>query len=299
MRGDEMLGLIQFLKASGVAFDPSDTKIHLACWNGREHPIDIYYAGKFQAWQEHQGRNNFKGAYVLGLIDLGAGHWLFAGLYQVLSNSPHPSVAGTVLYSTSLITGQDDLVGRIVVEHHRTRQSYIWCNPKGKPEIKLPILEIRRKKMSIEEFPGYNAIRVSHKKLQIITSQKISSWHAALSKIKGVYLILDTSTGRPYVGKASGSDGIWQRWCQYADNGHGGDVELRRLLQERGAEHAGHFQYSILEIADTHATDDDILKRESYWMAVLKSREFGLNGSRRSDAQGDAQKSERVVESAA
>ena len=37
------------------------------------------------------------------------------------------------------------------------------------------------------------------------------------------------------------------------------------------------FQYSILEIADTHASDDDILDRESYWMKVLKTREFGLN----------------------
>lgn len=281
-----MLGLIQFLEASGVAFDPADTKIHLACWNGKEHPIEVYYAGKFQTWQEHQRRNNFKGAYVLGLIDIGAKRWLFAGVYQILSSKPHPSVTGTVLYSTSLVAGQDDLLGRIVVEHHRTRQSYIWCKPKGKSEVKLPILEIRRERMSIEEFPGYNAIRISHAKLQIITRQQISSWYAALSKIKGVYLILDTSTGKPYVGKASGSDGIWQRWCQYANNGHGGNVDLRQLLLERGVRHSRHFQYSILEIADTHASDQDVLLRESYWMNVLRSREFGLNGSRRSKTLG-------------
>ena len=38
-----------------------------------------------------------------------------------------------------------------------------------------------------------------------------------------------------------------------------------------------HFQYSILEIADTHASDADILVRESYWMSALKTRDFGLN----------------------
>ena len=37
------------------------------------------------------------------------------------------------------------------------------------------------------------------------------------------------------------------------------------------------FQYSILEIADTHASDEDILKREAYWMDALKTRKFGMN----------------------
>ena len=34
---------------------------------------------------------------------------------------------------------------------------------------------------------------------------------------------------------------------------------------------------SILEIADTHASETDILTRESYWMKALRSRSFGLN----------------------
>ena len=37
-------------------------------------------------------------------------------------------------------------------------------------------------------------------------------------------------------------------------------------------------QYSILEIADTHASDADILTRESYWMRALGSRVHGLIG---------------------
>jgi len=268
-----MLGLISFLTASGVAFDPADTKVHLACWNGTERPIDEYYAGRFKTWQEHQGRKNFKGAYVLSLIDLGKSNWLFAGLYRVLGCRSHPDMDGTFLYSTELVADQSELIGRIIVEHQRTRQSYVWC----KPEMKLSIVEVRREKMKIPDFPGYNKVVISHADLRIITCQKIESWHAALSNIKGVYLILDTTTGKPYVGKASGMVGIWQRWCAYADNGHGGNAELRALLKEKGPEHSRHCQYSILEIADTHASEQDILARESYWMNALKSRQFGLN----------------------
>jgi hypothetical protein len=115
--------------------------------------------------------------------------------------------------------------------------------------------------------------------LKVVTGQKIESWYGALANIKGIYLITDTSTGKHYVGKASGQDGIWQRWCSYADNGHGGNKELKALLKIKGSRHMTRFQYSILEIADTHASDEDILKRESYWMSALKTREFGLNGA--------------------
>ncbi len=268
-----MLGLIAFLGASGVEFDPADTKIHLACWNGEEHPIDVFYAGRFQSWQEWQTRRNFQCSHVLSLIDLGQGSWLFAGIFRILDCQPHPEAAGHFLYSTEPIADPSDLIGRVIVAHQRTRQSYVWC----KPEMQLPIVEIRRERMTIADFPGYNAVVISHTSLGIITRQKISSWYAALSNIKGVYLIVDTTTGKSYVGKASGAFGIWQRWCAYAENGHCGNVELKKLLKAKGSEHMKHFQYSILEIADTHASEQDILARESYWMNVLRSREFGLN----------------------
>jgi hypothetical protein len=265
-----MIGLVGFLKASEIGIDPDSLKVHLACWNGHLHPIDEYYAGRFKDWQEWQGQQHFRCKQVLSLIDLGQSNWLFAGLYKILGCRK----AGKIFrYSTRLIPNQEDLIGRITVHHKRTRNSRIWY----RPTVLLPITEIRREKLTIEEFPGYNAVVISHSSLKIITDQRIESWHGALSNIKGIYLITDTSTGKHYVGKASGDVGIWQRWCSYAKNGHGGNVELKRVLMRKGEKHMTHFQYSILEIADTHASDEDILVRESYWMKALKSREFGLN----------------------
>jgi hypothetical protein len=271
-----MIGLVDFLRTAGIEIDTGKhkLKIHLACWNGREHPIDVYYAGNFKEWQEGQRHRNFKCAQVLSLIDLGQRDWLFAGVYQILGCKPHPNNKNHFLYATKLLPKQEEMIGRITVHHKRSgRASYIW----HKAEIVLPITEIRREKLTIEEFPGYNAVVLSHSSLKIITEQKIASWHGALANIKGIYLITDTTTGKHYVGKASGDEGIWQRWCSYAENGHGGNVELRKMLKKKDAQHMTHFQYSILEIADTHASEADILARESYWMSVLKSREFGLN----------------------
>lgn len=270
-----MLGLIPFLKAAGIGDVDSDLKIHLACWNGQEDPLDEYYAGRFNAWQQWQHQRNFECAQVLSLIDLGHGHWLFAGVYHVGDRRPHPTREKDYLYDMDLLPNQEELIGRVIVQHKRSRASYVWYTE----TMALPIAEIRRAKLTIAEFPGYNSVVISHGTLKTITEQKVASWHGALANIKGVYLITDTTTGRHYVGKASGDEGIWQRWCAYAENGHGGNVELKKLLWEKEPGHMAHFQYSILEIADTHASDKDILARESYWMAALKTRGFGLNGS--------------------
>ena len=269
-----MIGIVKLLKASGIGIKPDDLKIHLACWNKHEHPLDVFFAGGFEEWQRWQTKRNFECAQVLSLIDLGQNRWLFAGVHEVLGSKPHPECSAHFRYSTRLLKNQNDLIGRVVVQHKRSgRASYIW----NRPEIALTVLEIREEKMTVHEFPGYNRVIVSHSNLRLITQQKIASWHGALANVKGIYLITDTSSGKHYVGKASGNEGIWQRWCAYADTGHGGNKELRRLLKANGEGHAQNFQYSILEIADTHASDDDILARESHWMEALKTRDFGLN----------------------
>ena len=94
-----------------------------------------------------------------------------------------------------------------------------------------------------------------------------------------MYVITDNSTGKQYVGSAYGGDGIWSRWCAYAKNGHGGNAELRLLLQDEGAAHADNFQYSILEVCDLNTSDDFIIGRESHWKTVLRTREYGLNSN--------------------
>ena len=59
--------------------------------------------------------------------------------------------------------------------------------------------------------------------------------------------------------------------------GHGGNVELKAVLAKNGQEHVSKFQYSILEIADSHASDEYVRERESYWKEALLSRSFGYN----------------------
>ena len=38
-----------------------------------------------------------------------------------------------------------------------------------------------------------------------------------------------------------GDECIWQRWSEYAKNGHGGNIELKELLRENGEDYKYNF----------------------------------------------------------
>jgi hypothetical protein len=113
--------------------------------------------------------------------------------------------------------------------------------------------------------------------LKTIVRENLASWKSALSNVSGVYVIVDKKAGKQYVGSAHGGEGLWQRWVAYTKNGHGGNKELRKLLNTKGQDHVENFQYSILEVCDINANDEYIISREAHWKNVLCSREFGYN----------------------
>jgi hypothetical protein len=266
-----LIKLTDFLKTSKVDVDMDNYKVHLATGN----PLQAFFNNDFKKWQEYQTKRNFPCEMVISLIELRRNKWMFAGVYKILG---HKKISAKHIdYSTELLDGQDDLIGRIVVHHKRTgRPSYL----KGKTDGgEFEVSEILATCLTIKDFPGHNNVRITNAQLKSITGQGIQTWHGALSNVKGVYLITDNSCGKHYVGSAVGGSGIWQRWSDYASNGHGGNKELRAVLKDKGADHKNNFQYSILEIADTHSTDDQIRSRETFWKEVLRSKEFGYNSN--------------------
>lgn len=69
---------------------------------------------------------------------------------------------------------------------------------------------------------------------------------------------------------ADGHDGFWGRWLQYAQAAHGGNVALK-------SRDPSNYQVSILEVAGTAASTEDILQMEFRWKDKLQCREMGLN----------------------
>ena len=267
--------IFDLLTSLNPGISASKAKVHLATWNGEDDPLDVYLAGHFEEWQRWQTRRNFERDLVISLISLaGPDRWLFAGVFQSKGATWHPE-ADLHYYDLIEDSSCRELNGRLVANFSRPgRQPYL--NAESWTES-ITLAEIYPERLSIGEFPGFKAVNLTRDELGTVISNSLDSWRSSLSNVAGVYLISATESGRLYVGSASGEGGIWQRWREYAENGHGGNAELKRLLAEEGQDRARHFRFSILEIADLHASQEDILARESHWKEVLLSRQSGLN----------------------
>ena len=253
----------------------SSCKIHLACHNGIEDPLDVFYAGDFKKWQEGQNKKNFERDYVLGLIQMPQrAQWLFAGVYRTAGCVPDPNRPG-VIYSTFEQSEYSEFIGRLIVKFERPgRQSYLlaenWVDS-------IIVTEIKSERLSVSDFPGYKALSVKKSHLDIIVRDMLPTWRAALSSVSGVYVICDTLSGKLYVGSAYGDGGIWARWTNYSLTGHGGNAGLKELLSQRGSDYARSFLFGILEVCDSSASREDVLSRESHWKKLLCTQSFGYN----------------------
>lgn len=267
--------LFDILNILNPDITPGNAKLHLAGWNGEEDPLEVYLQGQFEEWQCWQTRKNFPRKYVVSLINLNnVNTWLFAGVYVSSGNPEYHDELDPPLYKYILTENMSchELNGRLVVSFVRPgRQSYLNSENWAKS---LVVDHITKERRTIGEFPGFKAVHLSFNELKMIVNLALPSWKSALSSVAGVYLIADSNTGKLYVGSATGEGGIWQRWVDYVANGHGGNVELKKLVSLQGQDS---LSYAILEIADTHASQDEIIQRENHWKNVLMTRQYGLN----------------------
>lgn len=267
--------LFRLLSLYDTQVVPGRTKVHLASWNGHEHPLDVFAAGRFEEWQSWQSKRNFERPVVLSLISYpGTNRWLLAGVFDVLGSE---SSGHHFRYRLTERSSCSPLRGRVVVELDRDfRQSYRNAES---IESKLVVRELLPEPYTVQPFPGYRQVDISKAILDTIVRRTPASWRTALASVAGVYLISDTKDGRLYVGSATGEGGLWQRWVSYSETGHGGNKLLKELLSSQGATRAQDFRFSILEIADIHDSEAELVQRESHWKRVLLTRDHGLNAN--------------------
>src|SRR5262249_51013254 len=135
-----------------------------------------------------------------------------------------------------------DLIGRLLIDWGPGRRTWIqWADSRDKP-----IIEVRTT-FKEPAFPGFLEFAQPLSKLGALPV----GWVTALRSSRGVYLLSCPRTKEKYVGAAFGDGGFWQRWQDYVQTGHGGNVALK-------SRDPSDYQVSILEVAGSAATLDDI-----------------------------------------
>jgi hypothetical protein len=259
--------------------DPATCKLHCAVWNGEDQPIDVLARSwnEWVEWSRWRGsRDDFNRDFIFALArDRNiASHWLFGGIFEVVARRGIP---GPGSYDIVL---RNDLMGAFI------KRLIVQFKPPGRAvrlnmETHLDHIEvvsILEQPYAGEAFPGHDRINHMFGVLEVAVKQDWHDWRGALQNMKGVYVIHDVETGKPYVGSAYGDTGIWARLCQYVDSLHGGNVVLRELVGQKGPDYArANLRFALLEFWSMRATDEDVIARESYWKDILMSRKFGLN----------------------
>lgn len=254
---------------------PNDYKLHFARWNGETQPLEVWVRDKkeWQGWQEYRPkRDDFNRPFIFSLIQFyhEPDIWLFGGVFRVMQRhadryevEPSDERAG-FLGRLKLRLAYRERATRVKFENHYSG---------------FEVQEILREPFSGRSFPGFESIDLSFEELEALVRHSRPDWRAALTSVKGIYLISDTGTGKRYVGSAYGDHGIWSRWSEYAATGHGGNAELRTLVSDPTLEYCRRsFRFALLEHRPVSTPDEVILGREMYWKAILGSRgEHGLN----------------------
>ena len=250
---------------------------------GGDIPLDVYVEDRdkwLNDWLKHRDKgeaDRFKdSAFIFALIKYhpDVDSWLFVGIFKKVSPGTEDQ------YDLVCVDEFKKYEGRLFVSFKRPgrRRTLKLENHLGRLEVQ----EILREPYSGEAFPGIENINHDFSYMKKIFETQRESWKSALSSIKGVYLITDKSDGKKYVGSAYREGGcIWERWKEYIKTGgHGGNEGLKKLIKEKGEEHApNNFKFSLLEAMTVDKSDRFILKRESYWKRVLLTgeKEFGYN----------------------
>lgn len=239
----------------------------------------------FQAWREHRekferyqatqpskDRRYFEAPYWAAFVGTPDRRTLFVGLYA--AELAEEGIAGftcpltgrhieegrTDLYSTNALDSFAQYSGKLLIDWGPGTRSWgQYADRRDKP-----IVEIRQDEAE-PPYPGHPAFLCQLSQVETLPL----GWKAVLSNARGIYLLTCPRTREQHVGAAFAQGGFLARWLQHA--AMSGDAIAFRSRNPED------YRVSILEVAGSLTTDDDIVRMEIRWKEKLQSREMGLN----------------------
>lgn len=211
------------------------TKVKFNIWNGYENPLDLFKKNPEEVNNQwlfwNKKRKYFRvGQIAICLVRISGDQWLFTTAKTVTKDL---DVTDGISFEGEELKKAKKYFGRVIVRYHKYHQGQDRMYNSVTDE--LEVVQVLPDVFDDDDFPGYDSVCIPFAKLERIIQTGKSDWKAALENQKAVYLITDKLTGKLYVGSATGDSGmLLQRWSNYVTNGHGGNIELRTLINEKG-----------------------------------------------------------------
>lgn len=289
---DFIISIQELLKGRNIDFDNSDVKrirlirhkdsrkdknIGGKIYESSLYDIYLHENDVFMTYQSEQLVKKFKDVdYIVSFIGEEGVTSRFVGVYKnngilkMLSDyngEPHAK------FDIQEINGFEILKNRVIIN---------WNNPiswlqQYSNEMFVTRIDRGITENNIPVFVRYEDIVLDYSQLHAIIDSNNSEWKSKLESCNCIYLILDKSNGKQYIGSTYNTKGIWGRWIEYANTGHGGNVELKKCIDIDPKYAEKNFQWCILETLPIKILPELAIERESLYKRKLGTRIHGHN----------------------
>jgi hypothetical protein len=271
----DLLSLLQF---RGLPLD-KEFKVYQHVGNSIQDEID---RGNLDEVQSYHSGDVLGRGYLVSFVKEQTGGSRFLGVWRVLTEKKIPNPVGKrpiSIYEFARLNEFDDLIDRLMIRWPRGRITHRWL---FKPDASCAPIDIDQIRPNgfLGDFPGFDGIILPHRQLSKLVSNQTASlnWVSPLRSTRAVYLITDLETGDLYVGSATGADGLWGRWRNYAGSVHGGNKLMIDSVNKIEA-FGDRLQFSVLETLSNLASREDGLRAEERWKRKLGRKAIILNGN--------------------
>lgn len=230
----------------------------------------------YWGWYSATQKNFNVGNHVFSFVQMAKNNeWLFISAAEIVEVPVNDYAVVRILEKYK------PFFGRIIIKYRKgnTYSRYTF-NLEGKIEECI-VKEILTSQYNGEQFEGYDRVYLPFSKLDNVFNGRIMpTYYEALKKVTGIYCLTDTKTGKLYIGSATGTEGVAQRWGNYLESKHGGNEKLIQLFNEKGEEYfKEYFTYTLIEYFSLSYDPKKVKEREQYWKKCLSTIENGYNSN--------------------
>ena len=240
------------------------------------YDIYLYENDAFVTYQSEQLVKKFKDVdYIVSFIGEESTSSRFVGVYKnngILQMLPDYKGEAHARFDIQEISGFELLKERVIIDWNNPVQWLQHYNA-------MPVIRIDRGLMenNLPVFVRYEDVMLNYTQLKTIINSNNPEWKSRLESCNCIYLILDKSNGKQYVGSTYNTKGIWGRWSEYAKTGHGDDVELKKCIDSDPKYAEKNFQWCILETLPIKILPEQAIERESLYKRKLGTRMYGYS----------------------
>ena len=240
------------------------------------YDIYLYENDAFMTYQSEQLVKKFKNVdYIVSFIGEESTSSRFVGVYKnngILQILPDYKGESLARFDIQEISGFELLKERVIIDWNNPVQWLQHYNA-------MPVIRIDRGLMenNLPVFVRYEDVMLNYTQLKTIINSNNPEWKSRLESCNCIYLILDKSNGKQYVGSTYNTKGIWGRWSEYAKTGHGNDIELKKCIGSDPKYAEKNFQWCILETLPIKILQDQAIERESLYKRKLGTRIYGYS----------------------